>query len=345
MATDLARLSAYTERQAAQRRSIVEKLLRLLLGLWGDFSDARDPNLVAGNAAASASLVDAALAQTRLLTRTYLASVLREMGITDLRLPPIVDLYPRSDVSELDVYSRPATQFVYALSQGKTVEEARDAATQRLEAIATQDVKAADRDESQKVYQAVKKVIGYRRVPHPELSDTGTCGLCWVASQQLYATDELMPLHGPSCNCTTLPVVKGDDPGLQLNRDDLDALYSAAGGNDAESLREVRVKVNEHGELGPILTNRGEHFKGPKESGATPYEKPTPASARAEKTKERARLADELEAAQTAYNTIRDADPDGVPPGGDAGLRMFRATKSLRERMQRLDQVIAKLPA
>lgn len=344
MAADLARLEALTERQAEHRRSIVVKLLRLLLGLWGDFGDARDPNLVAGNAAQSASVVDAALAQTRLLTRSYLTTVLRELGVGDLRLPPVVDLYPRSGVSELDVYSRPARQFTYALSQGSSLDEARTVAVQRLEAIATQDVKAADRDEARTVYTAVPRVIGYRRVPHPELSNTGTCGLCWVASQRRYRSSDLMALHGPSCNCTTLPIVEGDDPGLRLNRADLDALYAAAGRTSADDLREVRVSVNEHGELGPILGNRGDHFRGPREAGAAPYEPPTPASARAAKTVELDRLNQELASAQAAYNVLRAADPDGIPPGGAEGLRMFRAVKHLRERAQILDRFIANLP-
>jgi hypothetical protein len=34
--------------------------------------------------------------------------------------------------------------------------------------------------------EADLRVTGYRRVVHPELSRTGTCGLCIVASDQVY---------------------------------------------------------------------------------------------------------------------------------------------------------------
>ncbi len=43
-------------------------------------------------------------------------------------------------------------------------------------------------------------VTQYRRVIHPELSKTGTCGLCAVASTRTYHTSALMPLHS-NCKC------------------------------------------------------------------------------------------------------------------------------------------------
>jgi hypothetical protein len=344
MAGDVERIQRLTERHAEQRRALIVQLVRLLLGLWGDFSGWTDQRLVTGQTAGSANLVDAALSRTRLLSRSYISAVLSEMGVRDLRLPPTVDLYPRSGVSELAVYARPVKQYLYQQSIGASVADATTAAMDRLEEIATLDVKAVDRDEARVVYEAVARVTGYRRVIHPELSETGTCGLCLVASQRVYASDELQPLHGPSCNCDTLPIVAGDDPGFRVNDNDLKAIYDVAGSTAAEDLLNTRITINEHGELGPILTKKGDHFRGPSEAGHPAYVPPTPASVRAEKARERDVLAAELGLAEAAYEVLRDADPAGVPPGGDAGLRMFRAAKSMRERMQLLDRVIATLP-
>jgi hypothetical protein len=345
VAADVERIARLTERQAAQRRSIIEQLLRLLLGLWGGFDGWTDQRLVTGQAAASATLVDTALVRTRRLTRSYLTSVLAEMGLGDLRLPSQVDLYPRSGVSELAVYARPVKQFLYEQSTGASLEEATAVAMERLKAIATQDVKTADRDESHAIYEAIARVIGYRRVIHPELSKSGTCGLCLVASQRRYSTDELEPLHGPSCNCTTLPIVKGDDPGFRVNDADLKAIYAEAGSTAAEDLLNTRITINEHGELGPILTKKGDHFRGPREAGGTAYERPTPASVRELRTKELEVLRDQLAAADDAYREFVQNDPDGVPLGGDAGVGMFRAAKQMRDRITAVEIFLKTLPA
>ena len=104
------------------------------------------------------------------------------------------------------------------------------------------------------------KIIGYRRVIHPEFSKTGTCGLCIVASSRFYTKAELMPLHDLG-KCTISPMTATQDLGLKLNEDDLAKIYDAAGSTYAEDLKKITVQINEHGELGPILTKKGDHFR------------------------------------------------------------------------------------
>lgn len=114
-------------------------------------------------------------------------------------------------------------------------------------------------------------VTRYRRVIHPELSKSGTCGLCIVAANNVYSTAALMPMHD-RCKCGVAPIVGDDDPGLRLNQDDLERIYRAAyeaasderrqwlndRGFDystfAKDLANLRVTVTNHSELGPILT-------------------------------------------------------------------------------------------
>ena len=93
----------------------------------------------------------------------------------------------------------------------------------------------------------------YRRVIHPELSKTGTCGLCAVAATNVFSTADLLPMHN-NCKCTVAPITANNDPGLKLNREDLDAIYRKAGSTSAADLKSVRVIVESHSEIGPILT-------------------------------------------------------------------------------------------
>jgi hypothetical protein len=61
-----------------------------------------------------------------------------------------------------------------------------------------------------------------------------------------------------------MPIVGDLDPGMSINREDLERLYEAAGDSTAaRDLKRVRVQINEHGELGPVLTVRGQKFTGP----------------------------------------------------------------------------------
>jgi hypothetical protein len=320
--SDTARLAAMATAHAARRQTIIVKLLKLLLGLWGDFGSARDVDVVAGLAARSATLVGSSMLASRKLERAYLTTVLRELDAAPSSLPDLVNPYPRSGVSGMDVYRRPAEQFVYALSQGSSVEDARTIGVERLTGLGTQDVKLAERDEADRVYKASGKVIGWRRIIHPELSKTGTCGLCLVAATRFYTRGDLMPLHGPSCNCGTFPVTKTDDPGLKLNQDDLQNIYDTAGSTAAEDLLNTRVQVNEHGELGPILVREGDHFRTAKDAGRPEYVKPTPKSIRSAQEKAVGEARGELSHLQSLSN------PDA------------RSIKYVREHLTTLEQAL-----
>lgn len=249
------------EQHAKLRQSLLLELLKALLGLWGGFKGWNDPDLVSGQAAQSANLVDVALSKSRRLARSYAMAMLRELDAAPAKpLPPPVDLYPRSGSTELDVYTRPAEQYLYAISQGKTDAQALKIATDRMQSLAEMDVAAAERDELETIWALSPKVIGHRRIIHPELSKSGTCGLCVVAASRLYSMDELMPLHN-RCKCTDGPVVAGGDYPLRLNEADLKTIYEAAGSTGAADLKRIRVAIKEHGELGPILVREGQEFR------------------------------------------------------------------------------------
>lgn len=261
---------------AAQQANVVSELLRLLLGLWLPFTWWGRPDMVNAAAAQSAVYVDVATRRARRLSRAYMLQQLRMIDAEPATVPLIEDTYPRSGTPIVEVYKRPARQLEHLIRQEQKVIERKtgtipdlpDVITdemmrsfeERLTSLVEDDVAATVRDEAQKVMWSAPKVIGYRRLIHPEFSKTGTCGLCVVASSRFYTKSELMPLHD-KCKCTISPITATRDMGLRLNDEDLARIYEAAGSTYAEDLKRIAVEVREHGELGPILTRKGESFR------------------------------------------------------------------------------------
>lgn len=175
-----------------------------------------------------------------------------------------------------DAYGRVADQYRFGVvANGDTAEQALTKALVRVEAVAQTDMTLAMREQVRKTLGRIRGVTGYRRILRPELSETGPCGLCVVAADRVYKVEHLMPLHD-RCVCETLPVVGDFDPGLNLNASDLRRIYEAAGGTGGEvrgrtgkrhsaALKKIRVALGEHGELGPVLFDADQNFRGPRD--------------------------------------------------------------------------------
>ncbi|MGK5677509.1 hypothetical protein [Actinoplanes sp. URMC 104] len=159
-------------------------------------------------------------------------------------------------------YGRVADNFRYQVTvRGDTEDKAQQKALVRLAAVAETDVTLAVREQYRHSMGQVT-ATGWRRVLHPELSETGPCGLCIVAANRVYKVADLMPLHN-ACRCEVLPIIGNLDPGFTLNSNDLSNLYKAAGGTARDALKRVRVVLAEHGELGPILVNGDQKYRDP----------------------------------------------------------------------------------
>lgn len=170
----------------------------------------------------------------------------------------------REALDPAEPYGRVADGYRWQTTMaGDSPEKAQQKAGVRIAAVAETDVTLAVRAQYQKTMSA-HGAIGWRRILHPELSETGPCALCVVAADRIYNTEDLLPIHN-RCVCEVLPVYVGADPGLKLNGDDLAALYQAAGGKNREQLRQVSVVLTEHGELGPILVHGDQHYRSPEE--------------------------------------------------------------------------------
>lgn len=133
---------------------------------------------------------------------------------------------------------------------------------ERAERMVSHDVQASSRNTHQLAMRQLsdKKVTGFRRVIHPELSESGqSCGLCIVASTMRYTRRDLLPIHA-GCNCETVEIFDIDgvefDPGHQINLEDLEVFYREAGDSThGWDLKRGRYKVIDHPEYGPTLTN------------------------------------------------------------------------------------------
>lgn len=233
-------------------------------------------------AAITAQAADASTSANQLaagLTAAYLAAVSGQVtgaavGVPNLPLPPI-----RNGVPLTTVFERPVKLYRRRISQGVSPAEAFQQARQYADQIAAANIRLAQRETSRSVMRRLERdlgVTGYRRVVHPELSRTGTCGLCIAASDAVYKTSELMPIHD-RCKCETMPIFGAEDPGNSLNNLTFKDLYGAAAaqpnarrasGTHAFDLKRVRYQVNQHGEWGPVLTVKGHKFTGPDEIAA-----------------------------------------------------------------------------
>lgn len=289
MATSLDQARRTVDTYSTLLAGITGSLLRLLLALWKSYPADEWGNLDYRRAWAAESAVqaDVALAQARRVARAYMLTRLAAADALPDVLPDVLESYERGGVPIVEVYERPARERHYLERvERKTPAEADAAFVERLTHIVETDVRLTVRDETQKILEASPKVIGYRRIIHPELSESGTCGLCIVAADRLYSTGELEPIHD-NCKCTVLEVTATSDPGLSLNREDLDAIYEAAGTTYAEQLKQIRIKTVQHGELGPMLLRSNGKWVDPatvnrrakrKDARATPYKRQDAAS-------------------------------------------------------------------
>lgn len=280
------------EMQAKLVGGLSLQTITMMAKLWTEFRGWYDYDLTIANSARSATTIEAASKAARMRQRTYMKFVYKELGIempTDdainrdnglsIYIPGGVEIYMREGVTPLDVYQRPAEEYRYFKSTGLSDGDALMKSLERAATMADTDLALTRRDENRRVFRTTPgdKVIGYRRIIHPEQSEDGTsCGLCVVASTRLYTTDELMPIHD-ECNCDVMPVTLTQDPGNELNQDDIQAIYDAAAqtredakpgdsSNDPGDLLKTRVSFLEHGELGPIIA--GGNRKGSKQRKA-----------------------------------------------------------------------------
>ena len=160
-------------------------------------------------------------------------------------------------------YQRPFVVIQNAIRDGKDTPLALQAGLTRLKALTDTDLQMAKVRQAQ-ISLRTRGVQTYRRVT----TSGAPCDLCEIAATQVYYTDELMPIH-PNCSCDIVP------DNFDGNQDEADKFFDGLTNPERDKTQELDDKdapakdfrkliaVRNHGEVGPTLTWKDQHFLGP----------------------------------------------------------------------------------
>lgn len=271
-ATALAVVGSY--RQSTQR--LRDQIVAFVTAVWRSLGIYRNQQM-ANFGQQVIPVVTGAQQQMGSLTSAYLAalrSVQRGGGFTPTPIAPdrISGAAVRNGTTPAEVYGRPFHLVWRQLGEGAAPQQAIQAGEDRAVQSALTDLQLAKTHTSQDVIAADRHASGYRRV----LEGAHSCALCIVASTQRYHKGALLPIH-PACDCSIAPIYGDTDPGLVLDEDTLATAHaivqqhfgisdSAARNPDYRTL----LITHEHGELGPVLAERGKPFLGARDLNREP---------------------------------------------------------------------------
>lgn len=207
--------------------------------------------------AAAVPVVRAAQYRTAHLMAAYLTALAALHGMPAPKMldPEDVAGMARRGVDPETVYSRPIIEARTVISRGGLYLPALAAGLIRASTLAATDVILANRAAASGA--TGEGITGYERV----LSGQG-CELCTEAAGGVYAMADLMPIHD-HCECDVAPIYGDARPAAGLNESVIAELPAATtdlvdGEGDTPPLV---VSVEDHGELGPILTNAAHEWQ------------------------------------------------------------------------------------
>jgi len=202
--------------------------------------------------------------QVSAITDSYLAQVLSQTLGNRVAPRGPIDTNALRGIDAKEVYARPFVTVRTKLSTGMPFDAAVSAGSARLTDILLTDMQMAKSYTAQDVISnSSSRITGFERT----LTGSKSCGLCVVASTQRYHKEDLMPIH-PGCDCGVNPIT---DTGEQvINPVRLEQIHSSVkeffgtsdSGARAPDYRKMLV-THQHGEIGPVLARRGDHFSGP----------------------------------------------------------------------------------
>lgn len=188
-------------------------------------------------------VVLAAQRQSVSLTNAYIARAMERQPLA-IDTAQIVGAAARNGTDPAEVYRRPFVTVWTALKGGTPYADALAAGLARAASTAATDVQLAMRGATDQIGHLDTAIVGFRRV-----ADAGACKLCVAAAAQRYHVGQLMPIHN-HCGCGVEPLA--DEADLAPSTARYEASKTGAEPQD--------IAVHEHGELGPVLTEPGQHF-------------------------------------------------------------------------------------
>lgn len=250
--------------------AIRQRVLAYVLAVWGNSPAFRDSD-VERLVARIAPVVRSGQMQVANLTDQYIGRMSVLAGVTWSAGVDRAEITGYRGVPDSEVYRRPAVEMYTALAGGAPFEVARTQSLNRLKSIVSTDLQQAKNRQS----AAAIGRSGFQYFRR-QLTGRENCALCVIASTQRYHRGDLMPVH-PGCDCGVQPYTAGRDPGQVLDSATLEMTHQAIAekfGDTDRGGREIGldnpiadfldvIVSNPHGELGPTLAWRGDHFTGP----------------------------------------------------------------------------------
>ena len=330
----LTRVEQAVDTFAQQRAELIQTYVRQVWNVWKSLtpSDWWNDAVTLGAASQAARFEMAFLEAVGRLGVSYADAMLGMGGVESGSAFDTAYVAPRQNTTPLDVMLRVPGEYRHMAVQSPSLRpdswdaiEGADLSTvtgwlraslDRLEDIANTDAQMTAHRVALGRFRE-KGVTQYRRVIHPELSKTGTCGLCAVASTRVYSTRSLMPLHS-NCKCGVAPITTVNDVGKDISEADLQRFYDLAGGNTAADLKSIRLQVQTNGELGPVLADEARK-SGRTVSNWTPPDRKT--------TREQAkRIISNYRAYEGMYRELLDG-AESVKRTVDGHTRVFKRTR------------------
>jgi hypothetical protein len=197
--------------------------------------------------------------QVKIATLTA-ADLAQKLGVKPVTVDQDAITKARGVSSEV-LYGRPVVTARTELSKGTAASEALRRGKQRINSIVSTNLQMAKVRQADASLQA-GGATKYRRV----LSGDESCALCVIASTQRYHVGKLLPIH-PGCMCDIEPIDSTTHLPQVIDPDRLEDAHGRvkefAGisdrGGRAPDYRELII-THEHGEIGPVLGWRGQHF-------------------------------------------------------------------------------------
>lgn len=152
----MSKIEQLADLHSQRKSSLLDRLIRAIFGIWGDFDSWDDKDLVTARASRTIPHVDSALRESQREARRFQLSVLRELGVPRPELALPVQIYPRAHVDSLEVYTRPARDAARKLAAGGDPAEVRAAFERRVRGIVEADIAAAERDEIERIQDALE---------------------------------------------------------------------------------------------------------------------------------------------------------------------------------------------
>ena len=263
--------TALAQRSSAAVAAIRTRTTAQSRALWASLPDYSDDGLSLW-LSQMVPLVIASQQTIATLTDIYLAAVLSQMtgqSVNPVGIPPetVSGAGVRNGLPPEAEWERPFKEIWYQLTQDKAFADAVQIGEQRMLSMLSTDLQLAQTHSARNVLSASGPklgVVGYRRV----ITSMKACELCQVAATQRYKVEDLMPIHN-NCTCGIAPITGKSDPGQVI-----DAHYAPDGAEyDGWNKNAVRrydassvfpgVEIQQHGEIGPVLTVKGQAFRGP----------------------------------------------------------------------------------